>query len=173
MEAKGSVTPPLDRPVPRWSVGSASGFQYGSFVNSLSSLTPKESEKPPVSPRRANIAIAVLCYINLINYMERYTIAGWMISCVQKAALHSHYCLCFGGSYSELYLSIRLGVLIDIQSFFGIKDSTAGLLQTGQTIHILEKHPETTCMWFLFLLEINAKNMCCKPLAEHSWLMQF
>ncbi|XP_068600508.1 protein spinster homolog 3-like [Brachionichthys hirsutus] len=41
--------------------------------------------------------MAVLCYINLINYMERYTIAG---------------------------------VLLDIEKFFGISDSTAALLQT-------------------------------------------
>ncbi|XP_059208097.1 protein spinster homolog 3-like [Centropristis striata] len=68
-----------DGPIPRtWSVGSGSGLHYGSFVNSLSSLTPKEEEKekPAISPRRAYIAVAVLCYINLLNYMERYTIAG-------------------------------------------------------------------------------------------------
>lgn len=29
-----------------------------------------------ISPRRAHIAVAVLCYINLLNYMDRYTIAG-------------------------------------------------------------------------------------------------
>uniref|UniRef100_A0A8C9X8H5 SPNS lysolipid transporter 3, sphingosine-1-phosphate (putative) n=1 Tax=Sander lucioperca TaxID=283035 RepID=A0A8C9X8H5_SANLU len=69
---------PKDRPIPRRSLGSSSGIHYGSFVNSLSSLTPKaeEKEKPAISPRRAYIAVAVLCYVNLLNYTERYTIAG-------------------------------------------------------------------------------------------------
>lgn len=26
--------------------------------------------------RRANISVAILCFINLINYMDRYTLAG-------------------------------------------------------------------------------------------------
>nr|XP_046267688.1 protein spinster homolog 3 isoform X2 [Scatophagus argus] len=97
MESKGSVSSPHDRPMPRWSLGSNSGLHYGSFVNSLSSLTPQAVEKPAISPRRAYIAVAVLCYVNLINYMERYTIAG---------------------------------VLLNIQQFFQISDSTAALLQT-------------------------------------------
>ncbi|XP_054482172.1 protein spinster homolog 3 [Anoplopoma fimbria] len=69
---------PKDRPIPRWSLGSGSSLRYGSFVDSLSSLTPKaqEKEKPAISPRRAYVAVAVLCYINLLNYAERYTIAG-------------------------------------------------------------------------------------------------
>ncbi|XP_070699994.1 protein spinster homolog 3 [Pempheris klunzingeri] len=76
MDPKGSVTSPRDRPVPRWSLGSSSGLHYGSFVNSLSSLTPQAVDEPAISPRRAYLAVAVLCYINLLNYMERYTIAG-------------------------------------------------------------------------------------------------
>uniref|UniRef100_A0A8B9LMY2 Spinster homolog 3 (Drosophila) n=1 Tax=Astyanax mexicanus TaxID=7994 RepID=A0A8B9LMY2_ASTMX len=43
------------------------------------------------------VAIAVLCYVNLLNYMDRYTIAG---------------------------------VLLSIQKYFNISDSTSGLLQT-------------------------------------------
>lgn len=76
---------PEDKPKPRWSIGSNSGLQYGSFANSLSSLTPRaeEEEKPGISPRRAYIAVAVLCYVNLLNYMERYTIAG-VLSNIQK-----------------------------------------------------------------------------------------
>lgn len=99
MEPKGSVSvsSTQNRPIPRWSLGSSSGLHYGSFLNSLSSLTPQAGEKPAISPRRAYVAIAVLCYINLINYMERYTIAG---------------------------------VLLNIQRFFDIHDSTAALLQT-------------------------------------------
>ncbi|XP_029030626.1 protein spinster homolog 3 isoform X2 [Betta splendens] len=97
MEPKGSVTSLQDKPKPRWSVGSSTSLHYGSFVNSLASLTPKAEISPAISPKRAYIAVTVLCYINLLNYMERYTIAG---------------------------------VLSDIQIYFNISDSTAGLLQT-------------------------------------------
>lgn len=73
----------------------SASFRYGSFINSTSSL---DREGPPlVSPGRGYVAIAVLCYVNLLNYMERYTVAG---------------------------------VLLNIQTFFDISDSTAGLLQT-------------------------------------------
>ncbi|CAH1232685.1 SPNS1 [Branchiostoma lanceolatum] len=47
---------------------------------------------------RAYLAVAVMVYINLLNYMDRFTIAG---------------------------------VLIDIQSFYSISNSNAGLLQTS------------------------------------------
>ncbi|XP_034539185.1 protein spinster homolog 3 [Notolabrus celidotus] len=99
MEPEVSVSSPQDKPRPRWSrgSGSGSGLHYGSFVNSLSSLTPKVPDNQPISPGRAKIAVAVLCYINLLNYMERYTIAG---------------------------------VLLNLQKFFDISDSTAALLQT-------------------------------------------
>ncbi|KAF3706703.1 Protein spinster -like protein 3 Spinster-like protein 3 [Channa argus] len=83
MEPEGSVTTLQDRPEPRWSVGSSWSLHYGSFANSLASLTPKSEEKPPVSTRHAYITVAVLCYINLLNYMERYTIAG-VLSDIQK-----------------------------------------------------------------------------------------
>lgn len=83
MELKGSEISNEDNPKPRWSVGSNPGLHYGSFVNSLSTLTPQPVEKPAIAPRRAYIAVAVLCYINLINYMERFTIAGVLID-IQK-----------------------------------------------------------------------------------------
>ncbi|XP_071317317.1 protein spinster homolog 3 isoform X2 [Trachinotus anak] len=83
MQPEGSVSSLQDRPMPRWSLGSSSGLHYGSFANSLASLTPLAAEKPAISPRRAHIAVAVLCYINLLNYMERYTIAG-VLSNIQK-----------------------------------------------------------------------------------------
>ncbi|XP_017316232.1 protein spinster homolog 3 isoform X1 [Ictalurus punctatus] len=50
-----------------------------------------------LSRRRSYVAVAVLCYVNLLNYMDRYTIAG---------------------------------VLSSLQKYFGISDSTSGLLQT-------------------------------------------
>ncbi|XP_049896380.1 protein spinster homolog 3-like isoform X3 [Epinephelus moara] len=76
---------PKDTPITPCSLGPGSGLEFGSFVNSLSSLTPKteEEEKPEISRRRSYIAVAVLCYVNLINYMERYTLAG-VLSNIQK-----------------------------------------------------------------------------------------
>ncbi len=76
MEPHQSETSLEDKPKPRLSVSSSLGLQYGSFVNSLSSLTPQAVEKPALSPKRAYLAVTVLCYVNLINYMERFTIAG-------------------------------------------------------------------------------------------------
>uniref|UniRef100_A0A665UZB0 Protein spinster homolog 3-like n=1 Tax=Echeneis naucrates TaxID=173247 RepID=A0A665UZB0_ECHNA len=97
VEPEESATSPQDRPTPRWSLSSSSGLNYGSYANSLASLAPLTVERPAISQKRAYVAIAVLCYINLLNYMERYTIAS---------------------------------VLSNIQRFFNIHDSTAGLLQT-------------------------------------------
>ncbi|CAM9118767.1 unnamed protein product [Bubo scandiacus] len=50
-----------------------------------------------ISPARARLTVAVLCYINLLNYMDRFTVAS---------------------------------VLPDVEDFFGIGDSSSGLLQT-------------------------------------------
>lgn len=93
MEPKGSVTSFREVVSPRHSLSAS--FRYGSFVNSTSSL--EQLGTPVVSPARGYVAVTVLCYVNLLNYMERYTIAG---------------------------------VLLNIQKFFDISDSTAGLLQT-------------------------------------------
>lgn len=93
MEPKISVSSFREVVSPRRSLSAS--FRYGSFVDSTSSL---ERIGPPViSPGRGYVAIAVLCYLNLLNYMERYTVAG---------------------------------VLLNIQKYFDISDSTAGLLQT-------------------------------------------
>ncbi|XP_034406634.1 protein spinster homolog 3 isoform X1 [Cyclopterus lumpus] len=69
---------PKEGPMPQRSLGSGSGLPYNSFVDSVSSLTPtaEDKEKPAISPRRSYVAVAVLCYVNLLNYSERYTIAG-------------------------------------------------------------------------------------------------
>lgn len=55
---------------------SSCSLHYGSFQNSLATLTPEAEGKPASSPRSAYVAVAVLCYVNLVNYIERYTIAG-------------------------------------------------------------------------------------------------
>ncbi|XP_062392249.1 protein spinster homolog 3-like [Sardina pilchardus] len=67
---------------------------YGTIANGQ---VDHSLETTGISPRRAYIAVAVLCYVNLLNYMDRYTIAG---------------------------------VLLNIQRYFSINDSTSGLLQT-------------------------------------------
>lgn len=71
MEPNGSTSP---KEKPQRSLSSNSGLRYGSLINSISSLT--QVDKPAISNKRAYVAVAVLCYINLLNYMERYTIAG-------------------------------------------------------------------------------------------------
>uniref|UniRef100_A0A4X2L0T3 Protein spinster homolog 1 n=1 Tax=Vombatus ursinus TaxID=29139 RepID=A0A4X2L0T3_VOMUR len=73
---------------------------------SLGGSEPQDREDPDgeglqlitgVSPRHATLIVGVLCYINLLNYMDRFTVAG---------------------------------VLPDIEQFFGIGDSSSGLIQT-------------------------------------------
>lgn len=64
---------------------------YGSLQNSRAALTPEAGQQWAASPRSAYVAVAVLCYVNLVNYIERYTIAGtcWGLCvcvCVQHAA---------------------------------------------------------------------------------------
>ncbi|XP_051703604.2 protein spinster homolog 1 isoform X2 [Oryctolagus cuniculus] len=57
-----------------------------------------------LSAARSALVVAVLCYINLLNYMDRFTVAG---------------------------------VLPDIEQFFGIGDSSSGLIQTDQRSRML------------------------------------
>ncbi|XP_006899858.1 PREDICTED: protein spinster homolog 3 [Elephantulus edwardii] len=72
------------------------GRHYGTLASGQHS--PVTTPAPWGLPRwRAYIAAAVLCYINLLNYMNWFIIAG---------------------------------VLLDVQKFFQISDSNAGLLQT-------------------------------------------
>lgn len=61
---------------------------------------------------RCVMHVAILFSINLLNYMDRYTIAG-----MQRKQ-------CFT---KTLYL---LGVLTDLQTHFSMNDAQAGLLQT-------------------------------------------
>uniref|UniRef100_A0A8C7HYZ4 SPNS lysolipid transporter 3, sphingosine-1-phosphate (putative) n=1 Tax=Oncorhynchus kisutch TaxID=8019 RepID=A0A8C7HYZ4_ONCKI len=79
------------------SVSNETSTRYGSIADSLPTDEPSTAETTVLSSRRSYITVAVLCYVNLINYMDRYTIAG---------------------------------VLLSIQKFFDITDSTSGLLQT-------------------------------------------
>ncbi|XP_021784279.2 protein spinster homolog 3 isoform X6 [Papio anubis] len=70
---------------------------------------PPTTPAPWSLPRwRAYVAAAVLCYINLLNYMNWFIIAG---------------------------------VLLDVQEFFQISDSHAGLLQTDASLWLLSQAP--------------------------------
>uniref|UniRef100_A0AAR2L2Q8 Major facilitator superfamily (MFS) profile domain-containing protein n=1 Tax=Pygocentrus nattereri TaxID=42514 RepID=A0AAR2L2Q8_PYGNA len=64
----------------------SASYRYGSI-----SSQPEDniiSSAETISPKRAYIAVAVLCYVNLLNYMDRYTIAGVLPS-IQKYFLIS------------------------------------------------------------------------------------
>lgn len=49
----------------------------GPTCNGVGSPQPEEEESASgVSDKRAKLTVAVLCYINLLNYMDRFTVAG-------------------------------------------------------------------------------------------------
>ncbi|XP_016327839.1 protein spinster homolog 3-like isoform X1 [Sinocyclocheilus anshuiensis] len=85
------------RPRTRLSLRSNTTVHYGSLSSEQPDSDASSMQTNSISQKRSYIAVAVLCYINLLNYMDRYTIAG---------------------------------VLLSIQNYFGIPDSTSGLLQT-------------------------------------------
>ncbi|XP_056141026.1 protein spinster homolog 3 [Lampris incognitus] len=97
MESDGPETSHPDGEVTHLGGSSRCAPRYGSCAGSLSSVELTPLQKPAISLTRSYTAVAVLCYVNLLNYMDRYTIAG---------------------------------VLLNIQKFFDIYDSTSGLLQT-------------------------------------------
>ena len=51
-------------------------YRYGSIASEPEDNILSSAENNAISPKRAYIAVAVLCYVNLLNYMDRYTIAG-------------------------------------------------------------------------------------------------
>lgn len=53
-----------------------------------------EEEEPVsgVSVTRARLTVAVLCYINLLNYMDRFTVAGRLASYKPAALLWGCWC---------------------------------------------------------------------------------
>uniref|UniRef100_A0A8C1YTQ4 Protein spinster homolog 1 n=1 Tax=Cyprinus carpio TaxID=7962 RepID=A0A8C1YTQ4_CYPCA len=53
----------------------------GPTDNGVGSPQPEEEESASgVSDRRAKVIVVVLCYINLLNYMDRFTVAGNQLS---------------------------------------------------------------------------------------------
>uniref|UniRef100_A0A8D1MIG9 Major facilitator superfamily (MFS) profile domain-containing protein n=1 Tax=Sus scrofa TaxID=9823 RepID=A0A8D1MIG9_PIG len=87
-----------EKPGPEGPQGRSLGQGWHLGVRGSGEYSPPSSPAPWSLPRwRAYVAAAVLCYINLLNYMNWFIIAG---------------------------------VLLDVQKFFHISDSKAGLLQT-------------------------------------------
>lgn len=60
---------------------------YGSVHSEPEKSQPFNSNTIDVVPSRLRsyIAVAVLCYVNLLNYMDRYTIAGEGSSSTHKS----------------------------------------------------------------------------------------
>lgn len=81
-----------------------------------------------VSAAHSALIVAVLCYINLLNYMDRFTVAGtdlWEDQGRQRDPQ--------GGGASRIPSRVFFpGVLPDIEQFFDIGDSSSGLIQTGE-----------------------------------------
>lgn len=51
--------------------------EEGPTHNGAVPSTPEDEESPSgVSDRRAKLTVAVLCFVNLLNYMDRFTVAG-------------------------------------------------------------------------------------------------
>ncbi|XP_064208254.1 protein spinster homolog 3 isoform X1 [Anguilla rostrata] len=97
METGGIVMTLQDGDNARLNSRTSSTPQYGSISENQTKDETTSVKMAIPSPKRSYIAVAVLCYVNLLNYMDRYTIAG---------------------------------ILLNIQQYFRINDSTAGLLQT-------------------------------------------
>ncbi|XP_041626649.1 protein spinster homolog 3 isoform X7 [Vulpes lagopus] len=109
---------------------------------------PPTASTPWSLPRwRACVAAAVLCYINLLNYMNWFIVAG---------------------------------VLLDVQNFFHISDSNAGLLQTVFICCLLlsapvfgylgDRHSRKATLSFGILLWSGAGLSGSFISPQHSWL---
>ncbi|KTF93642.1 hypothetical protein cypCar_00000883, partial [Cyprinus carpio] len=97
IDTVGIMTSNQHRPKTPLSLRSNTTVGYGSMNSEQPDSDASPMQTTVISQKRSYIAVGVLCYINLLNYMDRYTIAG---------------------------------VLLSIQNYFGISDSTSGLLQT-------------------------------------------
>ncbi|KAI4877406.1 hypothetical protein NFI96_011702, partial [Prochilodus magdalenae] len=109
MEKETSIVSPQPREKLHLSSCMSGSYRYGSITCEPEDNIASPEETNTISPKRAYVAVAVLCYVNLLNYMDRYTIAG---------------------EYTN-HPEIATGrVLPSIQKYFSISDSTSGLLQT-------------------------------------------
>lgn len=128
IETESTMASNEHRPKTRLSLRSSSTVRYGSMSSEQPDRDASSVQTTSISLRRSYIAVAVLCYINLLNYMDRYTIAGEQtlpkaIASVMRQNVNRNSDRCCSGSVP--------GVLLSIQKYFEIADSTSGLLQTG------------------------------------------
>ncbi|KAI1903734.1 hypothetical protein AGOR_G00030270 [Albula goreensis] len=82
METGGIAMSRQDREGTRLSSSTSPVGPYGSVSGGPEDQTTSP-QTTVISPKRSYIAVAVLCYVNLLNYMDRYTIAGVLLS-IQK-----------------------------------------------------------------------------------------
>uniref|UniRef100_A0A8C5GIY3 Protein spinster homolog 3-like n=1 Tax=Gouania willdenowi TaxID=441366 RepID=A0A8C5GIY3_GOUWI len=114
MEPKGSESPSPTVSSPRCSMASVSALDDMYPSHSLASLTPNAADTPSIPPKRAYIAVAVLCYINLLNYMERYTVAG-VLSIIQTVFALSD---STAGLLQTMFI-VSLSLLAPVFGYFG------------------------------------------------------
>lgn len=90
-----------------------------------------EAEPPSgVSRKRALLTVCILCYVNLLNYMDRFTVAGRPQPIRGSAVVVMVMKVLF--DHLTVKPATRPGVLPDIERDFGINDKDSGLLQTGE-----------------------------------------
>uniref|UniRef100_A0AAY5EZS5 Major facilitator superfamily (MFS) profile domain-containing protein n=1 Tax=Electrophorus electricus TaxID=8005 RepID=A0AAY5EZS5_ELEEL len=106
-----------------------SSQKYGSVSHETAEGDIPSADAGIKSSKRAYVAVAVLCYVNLLNYMDRYTIAGdeawesWLFLFLASP-------VAIGTPVKNIWYVCVSGVLPSIQNYFRITDSTSGLLQT-------------------------------------------
>ncbi len=78
------------RPRTRLSLRSNTTVPYGSMSSEQPDSDAPSMQTTIISQTRSYIAVAVLCYINLLNYMDRYTIAGecTVIKAISSGIVH-------------------------------------------------------------------------------------
>lgn len=76
IESESTMASNQHRPKARLSLRSNTTVPYGSMSSEQPDSDAPSVQITSISQRRSYIAVAVLCYINLLNYMDRYTIAG-------------------------------------------------------------------------------------------------
>lgn len=94
---------------------------------------PEEESASGVSRVRALLTVLILFYINLLNYMDRFTVAGTRLrplTCRRFMSVEEEPPAADASDPPECFFST--GVLPDIEHYFGINDGKSGLLQTGK-----------------------------------------
>jgi len=76
------------RPKPSLSLRSNTTVRYGSMSSEQPDSDTPSVQTASISQRCSYISVAVLCYINLLNYMDRYTIAGEHTIAIASVMVH-------------------------------------------------------------------------------------